>query len=373
MWMRAIARGLPGPPVVDIATFDARRLRTLFVRYERIGDMIMATGLIRVLAQASSRGRIDVVANSSTAPVLEGNPYVGKVFTLDRQSRASYLKLMRQLRRERYDVIVDGRINNPPLFTSTPMLMLAARAPYRIGVGGGNNDLIYNVRVQQYDRAAPYIEGSKPLSLPFGVDPAAVDWQPEIFLSTEERDLAQSHWMKAGEQATRSTEPAEETGRTQRGDDGAWLVRRLLVNFSASEEKRRWPDAKFIEVMRRIRGIAPRLPIVVIGLPSEWERVSGAASAVGGLAVPTPHLRDALGLVGTADMVFTPDTSISHSASAFRKPAVVLLKSDHHPYAPYNIPGENILWRGNEIKDLPVEEVAVALEKLVRQYGRKDR
>ena len=351
MWMHAISRALPGPRVIAGAAFDASPLRTLFLRYERIGDMIMATGLIRVLAQASSRGKIDVVANSLTAPVLEGNPHVGKVYTLDRGSRVSYLTLMRQLRRERYDVIVDGRINNPPIFTSTPMLMLAARAPYRIGVGGGNNDLIYNVRVQQYDRSVPYIEGSKPLSLPFGVEPTAVDWQPEIFLSNKDRERAESDWIKAA-------------------DNGGSLAKRLLVNLSASEEKRRWPDSKFIEVLRRIRGIAPQLSIIVIGLPSEWERIRRTAEVVSALPVQTPRLRGALALVGTSDMVFTPDTSISHAASAFRKPAVVLLKRDHHPYAPYNIPGENIFWDGSEIKDLPLEEVGMAVERLVRQYGR---
>jgi len=347
--MRAIGRALPGPRVVDATKFDAAPLRTLFVRYERIGDMIMATGLIRVLAQASARGKIDVVANPTTAPVLEGNPCVGKIFTLDRGSRRSYVSLMRQLRRERYDVIVDGRINNPPIFTSTPMLMLAARAPYRIGVGGGNNDLIYNVRLQQYDRSVPYIEGSKVLSLPFGVDPTAVDWQPEIFLSDEERRSAESHWMKA-------------SGKTT----GA---RRLLVNLSASEKKRRWPDEKFVEVLRGIRGIAPQMPIVLIGLPSEWDRVKRSAESVGALPVQTPKLRDALALVGTSDIVFTPDTSISHAASAFRKPAVVLLKREHHPYAPYNIPGENIFWDGNEIQGLSVETVGKAVEKLVREHG----
>jgi len=353
MWMRGIGRALPGARVVDSAAFDASTLHTLFVRYERIGDMIMATGLIRVLAQASSRGKIDVVANSSTAPVLEGNPHVGKVFTLDRGSRASYLKLMRQLRRERYNVIVDGRINNPPLFTSTPMLMLAARAPYRIGVGGGNNDLIYNVRVQQYDRSVPYVEGSKALSLPFGVEPALVDWQPEIFLSEAEYERAESLWMKATELAR-----------------AHMLGKGLLVNLSASEEKRRWPDAKFIEVLRRIRLIAPRLPIIVIGLPAEWERVRQVAEVVVALPVQTPNLREALAVVGTSDMVFTPDTSISHAASAFRKPAVVLLKKEHHPYAPYNIPGENIFWDGEQITDLSVDQVGDAVERLVRQYSK---
>lgn len=342
--MRAIGRALPGPRNVDIASFDASPLRALFVRYERIGDMIMATGLIRVLARASARGKIDIVANSATGPVLEGNPHVGKVFVLDRKSRSSYLKLMRELRREHYDVIVDGRINNPPLFTSTPMLMLAARAPYRIGAGGGNNDLIYNVRVPQYDRSVPYIEGSKALAVPFGVNPSAVDWQPEIFLSESERNVAQTHWSQA---------------------KGTLSSKRLLVNLSASEPKRRWPDEKFVEVLRRVRAIEARLKIIVIGLPAEWERVKTTADAVSALAVPTPRLRDALALVGTSDMVFTPDTSISHAASAFQKPAVVLLKRDHYPYAPYNIPGENIFWDGASIASLPVDEVAEAVLRLV--------
>lgn len=360
-WMRAIGRALPGPRRVDATRFDARQLRTLFVRYERIGDMIMATGLIRVLANASRWGKVDIVANPATAPVLYGNPHVGKVFTLDRGSWASYLKLMRQLRAERYDVIVDGRINNPRVFTSTPILMLAAGAPYRVGVGGGNNDLVYNVTVHGYDRSTPYIEGSKSLSLPFGVDPASVDWQPEIFLSDEESSAAEAHWGKALELAVGSGNTGE----------GAGINRRLLVNLSASEEKRRWPDAKFVEVLLRLRQREPALPIVVIGLPKEWERVSSVARQLNALAVPTLRLRDALTLVGTSDMVFTPDTSISHAASAFRKPAVVLLKRDHHPYAPYNIPGEIVFWDGNSIHPLPVDVVSGAVERLVDKYGSK--
>jgi ADP-heptose:LPS heptosyltransferase len=366
MWMRAIGRALPGPRNVDPSTFDARPLRTLFVRYERIGDMIMATGLIRVLGQASDGGKVDVVANPSTAPVLEGSPHVGKVFTLDRTRRGSYLRLMRELRAERYDVIVDGRINNPQIFTSTPLLMLAARAPYRIGVGGGNNDLIYNVRVERYDRSAPYIEGSKALAIPFRVSPDAVDWQPEIFLSAEERKTANSRWEEACALAVHRPAPAIATTNLERKQG---LTKRLLVNLSASEPKRRWPDSKFVKVLERIKMIAPRLPMIVIGLPVEWESVSRTARVVDCLPVQTPRLRDALSLVGTSDIVFTPDTSISHAASAFRLPAVVLLKRDHYPYAPYNIPGENVYWDGDTIHDLSVDIVGQAVKRLVIQYG----
>jgi hypothetical protein len=128
-------------------------------------------------------------------------------------------------------------------------------------------------------------------------------------------------------------------------------------------------DGKFIATLQGTRARAPNMPIVVIGLPVEWESVETVASAVGGLAVRTPTLRDALALVGTADMVFTPDTSISHAASAFRKPSVVLLKREHKPYAPWNTPGQVVSWGEEQIHQLPHERVSDALEKLLADFG----
>jgi len=330
--------------------------------------MIMATGIIRVLAQAVAGGKVDVLANPSTLSVLHGNPHVGRVFTLDK-SWKSYVTVGRELRAERYDVIVDGRINNPKVFTSTPLLMRAAGAPYRVGVGGGNNDLVYNVRVPAYDRVTPYIEASKVLAVPFGVDIDAVDWRPEIFLSAGEVAAAETEWEKAGDAAAAGHLAGAGHEAGARHAEGSARARRLLVNLSASEPKRRWEDAKFVEVLGRVRAAVPGMPVVVIGLPREWSSVERVAGSAGALPVATPRLRQALALVGTSDMVFTPDTSISHAASAFSRPAVVLLKRDHHPYAPYDIPGEIIFWDGNEISSLPSNTVGDAVERLVRKYG----
>jgi ADP-heptose:LPS heptosyltransferase len=141
------------------------------------------------------------------------------------------------------------------------------------------------------------------------------------------------------------------------------------VNLSASEPKRRWPDGKFIATLKSARDRAPNMPIVVIGLPAEWESVQKVAGAVHALPVQTPLLRDAFALVGSADLVFTPDTSISHAASAFRKPSLVLLKREHKPYAPWNTPGEIIAWNEAEIHQMPHERVAKALVKLLADFG----
>lgn len=318
------------------------------MRYERIGDMIMATGMIRVLAQSSPDIVLDVLANPTTRPVLDNNPHIHKVFTLDRKSWKNYWELGHALRNEQYDVIIDGRINNPPVFTSTPLLMLMARAQYRVGVGGGNNDLIYNVGVRPYDRSTHYIEGSKALVGPFGVDPEAVDWQPEIFLTDDEIARANATWSSAGLPASMSEKHEP----------------RLLVNLSASEPRRRWADANFIAVLKAARHAHPTMPMVIIGLPSEWDCVTKVAQAVAAHAAATPNLRDALALVGTADRVLTPDTSISHAASAFRKRAVVLLKRNHHPYGPWTTPGEIVFWDGDMIRDLPIDAVIAPVLRL---------
>lgn len=355
--MRVIAQLLPGPSNASPPNPATEDYAVLFMRYERIGDMIMATSLIRVIASALRKRKVDVLATPGTAPVLEGNPHIGTVLTLERRSVRSYLRLMRSLRKRRYMVMVDGRINNPPVFTSTPLLMAAGRARFRVGAGGEKEPRIYNVSLPEWDRSTHYIDGSKRLAIPFGIDPDTVDWQPELFLTREETLRADGRWTEAAIQLPRGA-PATAPGK------------RLLVNLSASETKRRWPDGKFIAALQTARVVAPSLPIVVIGLPSEWKSVQEVATAVDGLAVATPQLRDAIALVGTADLVFTPDTSMSHAASAFRKPSLVLLKREHKQYAPYNTPGEVLLWGEDDIKLLPHERVSAALIRLIEGFGR---
>ena len=252
--------------------------------------------------------------------------------------------------------MVDGRINNPPVFTSTPLLMYAGRARFRVGARGDRTPRIYNVSVPEWNRVDHYIEGSKHLAVPFGVNPERVDWRPEIYLSDEERSWAEDQWREA-------------TALVASADSESGTRKRLLVNLSASEPKRRWPDGKFIATLQSGRARSPGMPMVVIGLPVEWESVSRVANETNALPVKTPRLRDALALVGTSDLVFTPDTSISHAASAFSKPSLVLLKREHRPYAPWNTPGEIIAWHEDQIHQRPHERVSELLEKLLADDG----
>ena len=71
--MRLLGWMLPGPAETSLPPATNSEFRVLFLRYERIGDMIMATSVIRNIAGALPGGKVDVLATPTTAPVLEGD------------------------------------------------------------------------------------------------------------------------------------------------------------------------------------------------------------------------------------------------------------------------------------------------------------
>jgi ADP-heptose:LPS heptosyltransferase len=224
--------------------------------------------------------------------------------------------------------------------------MLASGAPHRIGVGGRSNDSVFTLRVRPAERGAHHIEHNATLARAFGVDPADLDWRPTIYLSSAERERAEQLWGDGDEPRTREGRPP-----------------RLLVNVSASRQRRHWPDEHYVAVLRHVREREPNMRVRVIGAPADAERVRRIALDGHADPVMTPRLRDALALVASADLIFTPDTSISHAASAFRTASVVMLPRDlERLFAPYRLPGRVVLSDGRTLDSLPPERVIAALD-----------
>ena len=118
---------------------------------------------------------------------------------------------------------------------------------------------------------------------------------------------------------------------------------RVLVNVSAGTRERLWPNDRYVAVMRHLRERDSSVRIRVIAAPDELERAGEIAAQGGGVVTPTPALRDAFALVASADFVLTPDTSITHAASAFHRPSVAIYvagKSDE--WGLYDTIGRNV-------------------------------
>jgi ADP-heptose:LPS heptosyltransferase len=329
----------------------ARAFRVLYVRYEAVGDLIMATGVIRAIAQSHPTITVDVLASERNYQVLDHNPRVGCVLRLDSKQRRRYPGLLRRLRTGGYDVVVDGRVNHPPVFTTTPLLMAAARAPLRIGAAPGDEARrVYNLAVPFFPRTVSYTERTTYLVEPFGVHRGTTDFRPEIFLSDAEREVAETRWRCGGQPS----------------------ARRLLVNLSASDvRRRRWPDERFVEVIRYAAHThGPDLRILVIALPNEWASAAAVAAAAGAEAAPTRGVREAFALVGTSDVVFTPDTAIAHAAAAFDRPAAVMIARPGMDYAPHSARARLAIYDGWFVRDLPVAAAITALDEVLASARR---
>ncbi len=314
--------------------WTARRYRVLYLRYDRIGDMIMATPLIRAIARSHRTIELDVLASPANAIVLAGNPHVRRVLTFDRKRLASFVRTARELRRSRYDAVIDGMVLQPSL--TMLLLMLATGARYRIGIGGRANDFIYTLPVAPAAADAHQIIQSAATAAPFGVDVGQTSWRPELFISDDERARAEQTWRNA--------------------DGGP----RVLVNIAAGEPRRRWPADRVMAVVRAAREATPSSEVLVMAPPAELAEAQRIARESGAVAV-VPGLRDAIALVATADVVFTPDTSIAHAASAFNKPSIVMLIGGSGIFEPFDTPGRFLYSPGPTLESLPTDGVIDAL------------
>jgi len=82
--------------------------KILILRLSSIGDILLATPLIRALWKRFPEAQIDFVVKSQFAELLRTNPHLNKLYSLDTKKGRSALKKLRQtLRGQRYDLVVD--------------------------------------------------------------------------------------------------------------------------------------------------------------------------------------------------------------------------------------------------------------------------
>lgn len=328
--------------------WEPRPRRILFLRPDRMGDMIVSTGLIRAIARSHPGAAVDVLASPANAHVVRGDPHVARVVTFDRRRPSRFAALARRLRAARYDAVVDCMPTAPSL--TTLLLMLASGARHRVGIAGRGNDGALTVAVPPRPGARHIVDHLSALAAPFGVDVAATDFSPALFLSADELAAAEALWLA-------------------HAPPGA-APRRLLVNVSAGKVARRWPDHRFVEVLAGARRRFPDVQTLVMSAPADRARAAAVAGAAGADVAEPADIRRAFALVATADAVLTPDTSIGHAACALRTPAVVMFLRDKTAlWGLYGTPGHSLESPAGTLASLSSEPVLAALTDLLRPHA----
>lgn len=81
--------------------------KILIIRFSSIGDIILASPLIRVLRKAYPDALIDFVTKSEYADLVRSNPNLSAVFDLKTETEGELQRLKAKVRSERYDAIFD--------------------------------------------------------------------------------------------------------------------------------------------------------------------------------------------------------------------------------------------------------------------------
>ena len=78
-------------------------MKILVIRFSSIGDIVLTTPVVRVLKTQLDEVEVHYATKQQYKSIVESNPYIDKVFTLDTDLN----ELINQLKQEKYDYIID--------------------------------------------------------------------------------------------------------------------------------------------------------------------------------------------------------------------------------------------------------------------------
>ena len=218
--------------------------RILIIRFSSIGDIILATPLLRALRSRFPQARLDFVTKREFGELLDQNPRLDRLYLYDTQSGIRGLSaLARKLRNNRYDLCIDLHKN-----LRSRHLRLLLRAPKVISYSKQLliRTLLVKTGLNFYKKPLLQIPERYMQQLaPFGVEPDGKG--PEVFPTDQQYATVRKLFNE--EQVE-----AQET----------------LIGLGpiAAHPLKQWPLEKFSELGRRlIHQYQAR--ILIFGAPSE--------------------------------------------------------------------------------------------------------
>ena len=212
--------------------------RILFVRTDRLGDLLMNVPAISRLRQNFPKSRIALLASRAWSPVLKHLPDLDEVIDFEPGSAASMegkFAMYRRLTAQNFDAIV---VSNPSKFLHT--LAFALSAPLRAGINRKWGFLM-NHRTVPRRPGDPMHEIDRNLELLNGFCPKP--WNGEIDLGFGKHPLYARVLQKLGIPAGR---------------------RAIAFHVSTSDPLKRWPAPRFAAVIREFLDKTDH-PVVLIG------------------------------------------------------------------------------------------------------------
>ncbi|SCB90996.1 glycosyltransferase family 9 protein [Kosakonia oryziphila] len=329
-------------------------MKVLLIRRENIGDLILTTPLIAMLARDH---QVDMLVNSYNRSVLDGNPHVNKIHlytklhhSKDGQSKVGVilkrLKTMLAIRREKYDVAIIVKEE----WDKRPLQWAKASGAKRVIAIGEDAPSCITDKLPRMRGKQHLVELLNTLAEPLGYheEPGPL----ELYLSEHERELAFKY-----------------------ADINPDLPVYGL-QISARKVKQQWPAGRFIELARRLaaRENCQLLLFWAPGAEDNPEHPGDDGKAMQilegcrGLPITpfkTSTIRELMAAMSLCDQVLTSDGGALHIAVGVQRPVVALFgNSDAFCWRPWKVPNRVIEANDRDVNSISTDQVFEAFTDL---------
>ena len=291
--------------------------KSFFVlRNNDLGDVLVATPLIRGLKKAFPESYISMGVGDWASPLLENNPYLDEIITSNApwhnkqncrypaNSPKTFLEGLLYVLFSR-----ESRYITKKKFThgidvlgsrQGAWLLRRAKIPNRYGVkgyAGGDNWCHHCIPFRENSKVAEASLGFLHL---LGFD-TVIESRPEIFLHDHELSTAESQWGQRN--------PSE---------------KRIVIAPGGGFPEKCWGDENFTELTKLLIGNTG-FNLCTVGSMADRDRVKVEQTTKIKNFCGELNLRQSAALVSKADFVFSNSSLCMHLAGAFKIPSTILL------------------------------------------------
>jgi ADP-heptose:LPS heptosyltransferase len=313
--------------------------KILIIRNMKIGDMIVATSLFYNIKKYFPNIQIDVLANEKSDFVLKYSSDVNCTYKHYKSGKNAKLKTILELfkaRKNNYDVCINTiRVN----WVRSFLWKLIIAPKFFIGFSFVKKYFIkqnsFYDDIIKYDDKAKMIDNLLEIMKYFNLS--------KDELKNIDRDYKIHN-------APKYTKKAKEFFKkhTHIGSDKKDIF--VLINISSSHFSRDVNKQMFIDICKLFSEISIGLKnacvnLIVCSAPNQRDVAKEYVKKSNGLNVicsyETKSIFDICALVEFSDIIISPDTSVVHIASAYKKPLVGLYLNDKENYNEWAPVGDN--------------------------------
>ena len=337
----------------QITTIDVSSInKVIFLKYDKIGDMVVCTPVFRELKKTFPHVSISVLASSVNKAILSNNPYIDNIYTYS-NNWLKLLPVLLQLRKCRFDVCFEFEakvVTRAILITKIIKSRFVSSVIKKYGRYGvdAKKLKVYDFYTTQNKKDHWSDICLETLGV-FNLKPKSSKY--DIFLNDNQRSVSKNFIKKM---------PSAKI--------------KIGINLEGySHDGEIHPD-ELKAICQGIYQENAEILIIILSKPGDERKIEKLIKDMGlNYVVVSSYfsILEVSALISELDLVISPDTSIIHIASAFNIPSVSIYtanKNNYRLWAPKSLLNKSVFSNDKEtIQGYSVYDVVQSSLELIKE------